>query len=111
MCKEPPDFYYPFPAKKQQNFFGVSYIFKSALTYVGQLNFRLFAVDDILKTERDNPSVGLLLCKSKNGLVVEYSLKDMSKPIGVSEYQITSDLPAELEKQLSSIEDIQKHIQ
>lgn len=79
--------------------------------YAGQLNFYLSAVDGILKTEQDNPSVGLLLCKSKNDLVAEYSLKDMSKPIGVSEYRITSDLPTELEKQLPSIEDIQKHIQ
>lgn len=79
--------------------------------YAGQLNFYLSAVDGILKTEQDNPSVGLLLCKSKNDLVAEYSLKDMSKPIGVSEYRITSNLPTELGKQLPSIEDIQKHIQ
>ena len=79
--------------------------------HAGQLNFYLSAVDGILKTEQDNPSVGLLLCKSKNDLVAEYSLKDMSKPIGVSEYRITSDLPTELEKQLPSIEDIQKHLQ
>jgi len=79
--------------------------------YAGQLNFYLSAVDGILKTDQDNPSIGLMLCKSKNDLVAEYSLKDMSKPIGVSEYRITSDLPIELEKQLPSIEDIQKHIQ
>ena len=79
--------------------------------YAGQLNFYLSAVDGILKTEQDNPSIGLLLCKSKNDLVAEYSLKDMSKPIGVSEYRVTSDLPTELERQLPSIEDIQKHIQ
>ena len=68
------------------------------------------AVDGILKKEQDNPSVGLLLCKSKNDLVAEYSLKDMSKPIGVSAYQVTSKLPEELEKQLPSVEDIQKRI-
>ena len=79
--------------------------------YAGQLNFYLSAVDGILKKEQDNPSIGLLLCKSKNDLVAEYSLKDMSKPIGVSEYQITSNLPIELGKQLPSVEDIQKHIQ
>lgn len=54
--------------------------------YAGQLNFYLSAVDGILKKEQDNPTIGLLLCKSKNNLVAEYSLKDMSKPIGVSEY-------------------------
>ena len=78
--------------------------------YAGQLNFYLSAVDGILKKEQDNPSIGLLLCKSKNDLVAEYSLKDMSKPIGVSAYQITSDLPEELERQLPSVEDIQKII-
>ena len=78
--------------------------------YAGQLNFYLSAVDGILKKENDNPSIGLLLCKSKNDLVAEYALKDMSKPIGVSEYKITSSLPEDLVKQLPSIEDIQKRI-
>ena len=78
--------------------------------YAGQLNFYLSAVDGILKTERDNPSIGLLLCKNKNNLVAEYALKDMSKPFGVSEYKITSNLPEELMNQLPSIEDIQNRI-
>lgn len=78
--------------------------------YAGQLNFYLSAVDGILKKEQDNPSIGLLLCKSKNNVVAEYSLKDISKPIGVSEYKITSSLPDNLEKQLPSVEDIQKRI-
>lgn len=78
--------------------------------YAGQLNFCLSAVDGILKKEQDNPSIGLLLCKSKNNVVAEYSLKDISKPIGVSEYKITSSLPDDLEKQLPSVEDIQKRI-
>ena len=79
--------------------------------YAGKLNFYLSAVDGILKKEQDNPSIGLLLCKSKNNVVAEYSLKDMSKPIGVSEYKLTSSLPDNLEQQLPSIEDIQKRIQ
>lgn len=78
--------------------------------YAGQLNFYLSAVDGILKKEHDNPSIGLLLCKSKNNLVAEYSLKDISKPISVSEYKVTSNLPDDLEDQLPSIEDIQKRI-
>ena len=78
--------------------------------YAGQLNFYLSAVDGILKKDTDNPSIGLLLCKSKNNLVAEYSLRDMSKPIGISEYKITNSLPEELEKQLPSVEDIQKRI-
>lgn len=79
--------------------------------YAGQLNFYLSAVDGLLKHEQDNPSIGLLLCKSKNDLVAEYSLKDMSKPIGVSAYQITRSLPEELSTQLPSVEDLQKRIQ
>ena len=79
--------------------------------YAGQLNFYLSAVDGILKKDQDNPSIGLLLCKSKNDLVAEYSLKDMSKPMGVSAYQVTNNLPEELGKQLPSVEDIQKRIQ
>ncbi len=78
--------------------------------YVGQLNFYLSAVDGILKKEEDHPSIGLLLCKSKNNLVAEYSLKDISKPIGVSEYEITGRLPDDLRKQLPSVEDIRKRI-
>ena len=69
-----------------------------------------FLFTHILKKEQDNPSIGLLLCKSKNNVVAEYSLKDISKPIGVSEYKITSSLPDDLEKQLPSVEDIQKRI-
>ena len=78
--------------------------------YAGQLNFYLSAVDGLLKKEQDHPSIGLLLCKSKNDLVAEYSLKDMSKPIGVSAYRITSCLPEEFENQLPSVEDLQKRI-
>ncbi len=78
--------------------------------YAGQLNFYLSAVDGILKKDCDNPSIGMLLCKSKNALVAEYSLKDMSKPIGVSEYKVTGDLPESLSKQLPSVEDIKNRI-
>ena len=73
--------------------------------YAGQINFYLSAVDGILKTEQDNPSI-----KTKNDLVAEYALKDMSKPIGVSEYKVTSRLPEELMRQLPSVEDIRKRI-
>lgn len=78
--------------------------------YAGQLNFYLSAVDGMLKKDYDDSSIGLLLCKSKNALVAEYALKDMSKPIGVSEYKITNSLPEGLSRQLPSVEDIQKRI-
>ena len=78
--------------------------------YAGQLNFYLSAVDAQIKKDTDNPTIGLLLCKNKNNLVAEYSLKDMSKPMGISEYKISSVLPEELSQQLPSVEDIQKRI-
>lgn len=78
--------------------------------YAGQLNFYLSAVDGILKKETDNPTIGLLLCKSKNNLVAEYSLKDISKPMGISSYRISSELPKELQSQLPSIDDLLQRI-
>ena len=79
--------------------------------YAGKLNFYLSAVDGILKKDNDNPSIGLLLCKSKNNIIAEYALKDMTKPIGVSEYTITKLLPKELQETLPTAEDIQTRIQ
>jgi len=78
--------------------------------YAGKLNFYLSAVDSELKKEQDNPSIGILLCKYKNKLITEYSLRDMTKPIGVSEYQITSLLPNEFKDALPSAEDIEKRV-
>lgn len=78
--------------------------------YAGKLNFYLTAVDKILKTEQDAPAIGLLLCKSKNDLIAEYALQDINKPIGVSEYRITEDIPEKFRQQLPSIEDIKNRI-
>ena len=75
--------------------------------YAGKLNFYLSAVDDILKSEIDNPSIGIILCKEKNKLVAEYSLKDMTKPIGVSEYKLLEQIPEELKGTLPTIEEIE----
>ena len=75
--------------------------------YAGKLNFYLSAVDDMLKTEIDNPSIGIILCKEKNKLVAEYSLKDMTKPIGVSEYKLLEKIPEELKGTLPTIEEIE----
>jgi hypothetical protein len=78
--------------------------------YAGKLNFYLSAVDGLLKTAADNPSIGILLCKTKNNLIAEYSLKDMTKPIGVSEYKILDKVPKQFKKALPSLEDIKKRI-
>ena len=78
--------------------------------FAGKLNFYVSAVDGIVKSEKDNPTVGMLICKSKKKTVVEYSLKDMNKPIGVSEYQITRALPDELKSSLPTIEEIEAEL-
>ena len=78
--------------------------------YAGKLNFYISAVDDLMKTEQDNPTIGLLLCKNKRGMIAEYSLRDIEKPIGVSEYKFIKNLPKEYENILPSAEDIEKRI-
>jgi len=78
--------------------------------YAGKLNFYISAVDDKLKGEQDNPTIGILLCKNKRGMIAEYSLRDIEKPIGVSEYKLFEKLPQEYEDVLPSVEDIEKRI-
>jgi predicted nuclease of restriction endonuclease-like (RecB) superfamily len=78
--------------------------------YAGKLNFYISAVDDLIKTELDNPTIGLLLCKNKRGMIAEYSLRDIEKPIGVSEYKLIKNLPKEYESILPTTEDIEKRI-
>lgn len=78
--------------------------------YAGKLNFYLSAVDSLLKKEQDNPSIGILLCTGKDRVIAEYALRDMTKPIGVSEYRLTSDLPRELAAAMPSIEDIVERV-
>jgi predicted nuclease of restriction endonuclease-like (RecB) superfamily len=75
--------------------------------YLGKLNFYLSAVDSQLKKENDNQSIGILLCKSKDKIEVEYALRDISKPIGISEYQLISNLPEKIKIQLPSLEEIE----
>ena len=79
-------------------------------TDAGQLNFYLSAVDDMVKDVGDNPSIGLLLCKNKDKFTAEYSLKDINKPIGVSEYKLLEEIPEYLQSQLPKAEDIELHI-
>lgn len=78
--------------------------------YAGKMNFYLSVLDDTVKNEIDSPSIGLILCKDKNELVAEYSLKDVSKPIGVSEYQLMDVLPDNLKEMLPSVEDIKARV-
>jgi len=64
--------------------------------YAGKLNFYLSAVDDMLRHPSDNPSIGILLCKERDKLTAEYALRDINKPIGVSEYKLSDFVPEEL---------------
>jgi len=78
--------------------------------HLGQLSFYLTAVDAQLKHPQDGPTIGLLLCKSKNKVVAEYALRDNARPIGVAEYQLVESLPAELRTSLPSIEQIEREL-
>ena len=78
--------------------------------HAGQLGFYLSAVDSQVKAEQDNPTIGLLLCKSKNRVVAECALRDSNKPIGVAEYLLMEALPAELQTSLPSIEQIEREL-
>jgi hypothetical protein len=72
----------------------------------GKMNFYLSAVDDLLEGEQDQPAIGLILCREKNRVIVEYALRDLSKPIGVSAYLLTRALPEGLKGSLPTIEDL-----
>ncbi|MDR1696499.1 MAG: PDDEXK nuclease domain-containing protein [Endomicrobium sp.] len=78
--------------------------------FAGKLNFYISAVDDILKEKQDKPTIGILICKSKKDTVVEYSLKDIKKPIGISEYNITQVLPENYKSSLPTIEEIEEEL-
>ena len=76
----------------------------------GQLNFYLSAVDAQLKTGQDNPTIGILLCKSKDKIVAEYALNNVTSPIGVSDYQLTKMMPKNLKTSLPTIEEIEAEL-
>jgi len=76
----------------------------------GQLNFYLSAVDDILKTPQDNPSIGLLLCEKKERVIAEYALRDVNKPMGISEYELGKSLPPEIRGSLPTIDEIEAEL-
>lgn len=78
--------------------------------YAGKLNFYLSAVDSQLKNSQDNPSIGLILCKHKDKIEAEYSLRDIQKPIGISEYKLTQALPEEFKNRLPSVEQLESQL-
>jgi len=76
--------------------------------YVGKLNFYLSAVDDLLKQENDQMTIGLLLCRNKNNTVVEYALRDVNKPMGVASYKLTKEIPKDLKENLPTEEELKE---
>ena len=78
--------------------------------YAGKLNFYLKAVDMQLKTEKDEPTVGILLCKTHDALVVEYALSGIRKPIGVSEYELLQSLPDDLKDSFPTVEQLEEEL-
>jgi len=79
--------------------------------YVGKLNFYLSAMDDLMRQKEDKPTIGLLLCKYKNDVVVEYALRDVNKPMGVASYQLSKKIPKEMEKDLPSKKELKQILQ
>ena len=78
--------------------------------FAGKMNFYLSTIDDLVKSDDDNPTIGLILCKEKDGFTAQYSLKDINKPIGVSSFETGNVLPAEILEQLPSEEELNLHI-
>ncbi len=78
--------------------------------HAGQLNFYLAAVDAQIKAPDDKPTIGLLLCKTKNRLVAEYALSGIAKPMGVAEYRLVRALPEPLDTKLPTIEQLEHEL-
>lgn len=74
--------------------------------YAGKIGFYLIAIDEELKEKNDNSIIGLLFCKHKNNVITEYTIRDMNKPMGVSEYKIKDYLPENFKNELPSIEEL-----
>jgi predicted nuclease of restriction endonuclease-like (RecB) superfamily len=75
--------------------------------YAGKINFYCSVVDDLLKHENDQPTIGLILCQENDCVLAEYALRDIQKPIGVSEYELTRALPDDLKSSLPTVEEIE----
>jgi predicted nuclease of restriction endonuclease-like (RecB) superfamily len=78
--------------------------------YAGKMNFYLNVVDDVLRHEHDNPSIGLILCQDEKRILAEYALRGVDRPIGVSEYELTRALPESLQSALPTIEEIETEL-
>jgi predicted nuclease of restriction endonuclease-like (RecB) superfamily len=78
--------------------------------YAGKMNFYLAAVDDMLRHSDDQPSIGLILCKTKNRIIAEYALRNTATPMGISEFRHLETLPEQLKGTLPTIEEIEAEL-
>lgn len=78
--------------------------------FAGKMNLYLSAIDDTMKDESDNPTIGLLLWQSKSKIVAEYALRGMTQPIGIAEYELSKAIPKDLKSDLPTIEKIEKEL-
>lgn len=78
--------------------------------YAGKMNFYLNALDDLVRLPDENPSIGIILCRSKNRVIAEYALRGLAKPMSVTEYRLTRQLPKELQKQLPSVRELEQQL-
>ena len=78
--------------------------------FIGQLGFYVTAVDETLKKETDNDTIGLLLCEDKDKLTVEWSLKNVNAPIGVASYKVKNAIPKEIMEKLPTEEELNLYI-
>ncbi len=79
--------------------------------YAGKINFYCSVVDDVLRHEQDNPTIGLILCQTHDRVVAEYTLRNVKTPIGVSEYELTRAIPDELKSSLPTVEEIEERLE
>jgi len=79
--------------------------------YAGKMNLYLSAVDDLIKSENENPTIGLLLCKSKSKIVAEYALRGTTQPIGIAEYELSRAIPEDLKSNLPTVESIEEELE
>jgi predicted nuclease of restriction endonuclease-like (RecB) superfamily len=78
--------------------------------FAGKMNFYLSAVNDLLRHPDDQPSIGIILCKTRERFVAEYALRDINKPIGISEYRLAESLPEKLQGSLPTIEELENEL-
>jgi hypothetical protein len=95
----------------EQRCFGAAIKVRFIPEYAGKLNFYLSAVDSLVKADDDKPTIGILLCRDKKNIETEFALRDISKPMGVSEFTLTEALPDNLKGDLPTVEELESELE